>query len=72
VVLSAEQQTEVDAFRARAVEARSELKDLRRNLREEVDSLQFWTKVVNIAAMPLLIVLVGVGIALSRRSQVRP
>jgi ABC-type uncharacterized transport system involved in gliding motility auxiliary subunit len=72
VVLSSEQQAEVDAFRARAVEARSELKDLRRNLREEVDSLQFWTKVVNIAAMPLLIVLVGVGIALSRRSQVRP
>jgi ABC-type uncharacterized transport system involved in gliding motility auxiliary subunit len=72
VVLTAEQQAEVDAFRARAVEARSELKDLRRNLREEVDSLQFWTKVVNIAAMPLLIVLVGVGIALSRRSQVRP
>lgn len=72
VVLTPEQQAEVDAFRKRAVETRSELKDLRRNLRQDVESLQFWTKVVNIGAMPLLIVLLGAGIALARRRQVRP
>jgi ABC-type uncharacterized transport system involved in gliding motility auxiliary subunit len=72
VVLSPEQQSEVDAFRARSLEARKELKELRRDLREDVDRLQLWTKVVNIGAMPLLIVLIGVAIALSRRRQVRP
>ena len=72
VVLTPEQQAEVDAFRKRATETRLELKDLRRNLRQDVESLQFWTKVVNIGAMPLLIILIGVSIALARRRQVRP
>jgi ABC-type uncharacterized transport system involved in gliding motility auxiliary subunit len=72
VVLSPEQQSEVDAFRKRATETRQELKDLRRNLRQDVESLQFWSKVVNIGAMPLLIILIGVSIALARRRQVKP
>jgi ABC-type uncharacterized transport system involved in gliding motility auxiliary subunit len=72
VVLTPEQQAEVDAFRKRATETRLELKDLRRNLRQDVESLQFWTKVVNIGAMPLLIIVIGVSIALARRRQVRP
>src|SRR5690606_13154955 len=72
VVLTPEQQAEVDAFRKRATETRQELKELRRDLRQDVESLQFWTKVVNIGAMPLLIVLIGVSIALARRRQVRP
>jgi ABC-type uncharacterized transport system involved in gliding motility auxiliary subunit len=72
VVLSSEQQAEVDAFRKRATETRTELKDLRRDLRQDVESLQFWTKVINIGAMPLAIVLIGVAIAAARRRQVRP
>ncbi len=72
VVLSPEQQVEVDNFRKRAAETRKDLKELRRDLRQDSESLQFWTKVVNIGAMPLLIVLIGAGIALSRRRQVRP
>ena len=72
VVLTPEQQAEVDAFRKRATETRHELKELRRDLRQDVESLQFWTKVVNIGAMPLLIILIGLGIALMRRRQLRP
>jgi len=72
VVLSPEQQAEVDNFRTRAAATRTDLKELRRDLRQDTESLQFWTKVVNIGAMPLLIVLIGAGIALSRRRQVRP
>jgi ABC-type uncharacterized transport system involved in gliding motility auxiliary subunit len=72
VVLSPEQQVEVDNFRKRAAQTKGDLKELRRNLRQDAESLQFWTKVVNIGAMPLLIVLLGTGIALSRRRQVRP
>jgi ABC-type uncharacterized transport system involved in gliding motility auxiliary subunit len=70
VVLTPEQQTEVDNFRKRSVEAKKDLKELRRNLRQDTDSLEFWTKVVNIGAMPLLIILIGVMIALSRKKQV--
>jgi hypothetical protein len=63
---------EVDNFRKRSTEARAELKELRRNLREDTQSLQFWTKVVNIGAIPLLVILLGAGVALSRKQQVRP
>jgi ABC-type uncharacterized transport system involved in gliding motility auxiliary subunit len=72
VVLSPEQQMEVDNFRKRSTEARAELKELRRNLREDTQSLQVWTKVVNIGAIPLLVILLGAGVALSRKQQVRP
>jgi ABC-type uncharacterized transport system involved in gliding motility auxiliary subunit len=72
VVLSPEQQVEVDNFRKRTTEAKAELKELRRNLREDTESLQFWTKVINIGAIPLLVILLGAGVALSRKRQVRP
>jgi hypothetical protein len=36
-------------------------------LRAESEALQFWTKVVNIALMPLLVALAGIAFALLRR-----
>jgi ABC-type uncharacterized transport system involved in gliding motility auxiliary subunit len=66
-ILSPEQQTEVENFRKRAAETRRELKDVRRELRAETEALEFWTKVINIAAMPILVALAGLAIALVRR-----
>ena len=43
---------------------------LRKNLREESERLQFWTKVINIGAVPLLVVILGVVLALVRRRKV--
>jgi hypothetical protein len=43
------------------------LKDVRRELRSETEGLEFWTKVVNIGAMPLLVALAGIAIAIVRR-----
>ncbi len=72
IVLSPEQQVEVDNFRKRSTETKRDLKELRRNLRQDAESLQFWTKVVNIGAIPLLVILIGAGLALARKRQVRP
>jgi ABC-type uncharacterized transport system involved in gliding motility auxiliary subunit len=66
-ILSAEQQAEIENFRRRAAETRRELKDVRRELRAETEALEFWTKVVNIGAMPLLVAIAGLAIALVRR-----
>ena len=66
-ILSPEQQAELESFRKRVVETRRDLKELRKNLRQDSESLQFWTKVVNIAAMPLLVALLGLGFAMMRR-----
>ena len=66
-ILSPEQQAEIENFRKRAAETRRELKDVRRELRSETEALEFWTKVVNIGAMPLLVAIAGLAIALVRR-----
>jgi ABC-type uncharacterized transport system involved in gliding motility auxiliary subunit len=66
-ILTAEQQAELDNFRKKAAEARLALKELRKRLRVETDKLEFWTKVVNIALVPLLIAAAGLGLALTRR-----
>jgi ABC-type uncharacterized transport system involved in gliding motility auxiliary subunit len=66
-ILSAEQQAELDRFKKTYIETNLALKELRKNLRQDAEALVFWTKVANIAVMPLLIALVGLLIALLRR-----
>jgi ABC-type uncharacterized transport system involved in gliding motility auxiliary subunit len=66
-ILTAEQQAELERFRKRVAETRLELKEVRRSLRQDAEALVFWTKVANIALMPILVALAGLGIALVRR-----
>ncbi len=66
-ILSAEQQSELENFRRKAAETRLALKEVRRELRSESEALQFWTKVVNIALMPLLVAIAGIAFAVLRR-----
>jgi gliding motility-associatede transport system auxiliary component len=62
-LLSPEQQAELERFRKTVAEARLQLKEVRKNLRQDAESLVFWTKVANIVLMPLLIALVGLLVA---------
>ena len=66
-ILTPEQQTEVENFRKKSTDAKRDLKELRKTLRVESETLQVWTKLVNIGAVPLLVVLLGLGLALARR-----
>jgi gliding motility-associatede transport system auxiliary component len=66
-ILTAEQQSELEDFRRKAAETRLALKEVRRELRAESEALQFWTKVVNIALMPLLVAIAGIAFAIVRR-----
>ena len=66
-ILSAEQQTELENFRRKAAETRLALKEVRRELRADSEALQFWTKVLNIALMPLVVAIAGIGLAILRR-----
>jgi ABC-type uncharacterized transport system involved in gliding motility auxiliary subunit len=69
-ILSPEQQAEIERFRKTAAERRIALKEVRKNLRQDAESLVFWTKVANIALMPLLVALAGLVVALIRRRRV--
>ncbi|MGH8704497.1 MAG: Gldg family protein, partial [Burkholderiales bacterium] len=66
-ILTPEEQNEIENFRKRVAETRKSLKELRKNLRQDAESLVFWTKVLNIALVPLLVAFAGIGIALLRR-----
>ena len=66
-LMSPEQQAEVENFKKKTIETRRDLKELRKNLRVESEQLQFWTKVVNIGLVPLLVTVLGLGLALTRR-----
>jgi ABC-type uncharacterized transport system involved in gliding motility auxiliary subunit len=69
-ILTSEQQTEIDNFRKQTIKTRAELKEVRKNLRVETDRLEFWTKVVNIGLVPLLVALAGLALAYSKRRRI--
>ena len=56
-ILTPEQQAELERFRKTVAETRIALKEVRKNLRQDAEGLVFWTKVANIALMPLLVAL---------------
>ncbi|HEY6239927.1 MAG TPA: GldG family protein [Burkholderiales bacterium] len=66
-ILTSEQQTELENFRRKAAETRLALKEVRRELRADSEALQFWTKVLNIALVPLLVAAAGIALAVVRR-----
>ena len=66
-IMTPQQQTEIDNFRRISAEARRELKTVRKELRRDSEALEFWTKLINIGAMPLLIAIAGVALAILRR-----
>src|SRR5436190_21635059 len=70
-IMTPDQQAELERFRKRVAETRIELKEVRKNLRQDAEALVFFTKVVNIALMPVLVALFGLGVALIRRRRVR-
>ena len=69
-ILTAAQQAEVDNFRKTAAQKRKELKEVRKDLRAESESLEFWTKLINIGAVPLIVMLAGLLLAVARRKRV--
>ena len=71
-ILTPQQQEEIENFRKRVIETRRDLKELRKNLRQDAEALVFWTKVLNIALMPLLVVLAGLAVFFLRRRRTSP
>jgi ABC-type uncharacterized transport system involved in gliding motility auxiliary subunit len=68
-ILSPEQQAELERFKKTLLETNLALKEVRKNLRQDAEGLVFWTKVANIALMPLLVALLGLLVAFLRRRQ---
>jgi ABC-type uncharacterized transport system involved in gliding motility auxiliary subunit len=63
MVLSPEQQAEIKKFHASEAKISQELKQVRKNLRQEIDSLQNRLKWLNLFGMPALVTIVGLTLA---------
>ncbi|HBC86782.1 MAG TPA: hypothetical protein DCZ94_07505 [Lentisphaeria bacterium] len=72
-ILSPEQKEEIKNFRQKETKAKQDLKVLRKELRQGIDSLETRLKWINIALMPGIVILFGIGFAIfrNRRSFVK-
>jgi ABC-type uncharacterized transport system involved in gliding motility auxiliary subunit len=68
-ILSPEQQKELENYQKAVAEANKELKQVRKKLAKDTDALEFWTKVANIGAMPALVSVSGIVLAIVKRKR---
>ena len=66
-ILSPAQQQELATFRQTEAGVKTQLKEMRRKLRAEIDSLENRIKWINIAGMPAIVILAGFALAMMKR-----
>jgi ABC-type uncharacterized transport system involved in gliding motility auxiliary subunit len=71
LILSPEQQAELENYQQTRVQVGKDLKQVRSNLRQDTDALEFWTKVVNIGAVPVLVAVTGLVLAVLKYNRKR-
>jgi ABC-type uncharacterized transport system involved in gliding motility auxiliary subunit len=67
VILSESDRQAIDRFRGDMLATRRELREVKRALRQDIDRLDGWLKFANIALVPLLIGIGGLGWAAAQR-----
>ena len=70
-LLSDAQRKEIDGFRSQLLDTRRELRDVQLALRQDIERLRDRTRFFNIAAVPLLVAIAAIVIALFRRARYR-
>lgn len=68
-ILSPEQQAEIANFRKKESEVKQQLKQERKKLRTDIDSLENRLKWLNIALMPIAVTIAGVSLAIVRHQR---
>jgi ABC-type uncharacterized transport system involved in gliding motility auxiliary subunit len=65
-VITPEQRAEIDAARAEIVRTRQQLRSVQRELRQGIEGLETWLRILNIALVPALITAFAIGLAVLR------
>ncbi len=68
-ILSPEQKEEIENFRRKEAEASRKLKDVRKSLRQDIENLENRLKWINILAVPLVVALSGIALAVIKRKR---
>jgi ABC-type uncharacterized transport system involved in gliding motility auxiliary subunit len=68
-VISAEQRAEIDAAREEILRTRQQLRAVQLELRRDIEGLETWLRILNIAAVPVLLTILALllGVARARR-----
>jgi ABC-type uncharacterized transport system involved in gliding motility auxiliary subunit len=69
--LSPEQEAEIHKLKDQEIQARKQVRELQKDLQKEKDKLTSRATVMNVAVMPLIVVITGFGVFLKRRSATR-
>ena len=70
-IISEEQQKKIDEFRQKQIQIAKQLKQVRKNLRKDIDNLGLKLKFYNMALVPLLVCLFGIGIAIYKHYKIK-
>jgi ABC-type uncharacterized transport system involved in gliding motility auxiliary subunit len=65
-VITPEQRAEIDRAREEIAATRRELRGVQLELRRDIETLEFWLRIFNIAFVPVLLTLFAIGLALVR------
>ena len=68
--ISAQQQQEIEIFRAKELEISKQLRQVQKDLRRDVDRLGTRLKLINFGLMPLLVCCFGLGMAIIRKRRI--
>lgn len=68
-IITPEQKKELEKFQDKELEIRKKLRELRRDLRKDIDSLKAWIKGINIFLAPIILSIFGLIYYYIRRSQ---
>jgi ABC-type uncharacterized transport system involved in gliding motility auxiliary subunit len=71
LIMSPEQEAEIKKFREEQQRIKLELKEVRKNLRADIEVLGTWLKGINIFLMPLLVSMAGIAFAIHRKRKVK-
>ena len=69
MIMSPEQESEIKKFRAQKIKINKELKNVRKNLRSDIEALGVKVKFINIFLMPLLVAIGGIIFAVYRQKK---
>jgi len=71
VLLTAEQQETVRTFRSQVLALRAQLREVQHALQQDIERLQTWVMLANIAAVPAIVAVLALIVALWRRARRR-
>ena len=69
LVLSPEQRRKIEEFRTKQADTKRQLKEVRKNLRQDIETLGLKLKILNIAVVPVRVSVFGIMLAAARRKK---